>query len=90
MKFSTIFRAAAADCPDEFQRHSQSIHKLNEMIDIKSKVIEDATAIRDKFPCIDMAVLLLERFVSNFAFCQIRCVQFVNLIHFVYLGVHIG
>lgn len=35
------------------------------MIDIKSKVTEDAINFRDQFPCNDAVLEFLEHFVSN-------------------------
>lgn len=63
-----FFHAAADDCPNNLPAMSQIIDKLKLMVDLKPKVIEDATAIRDKFPCNDEVLTLLGRFVSDFDF----------------------
>lgn len=61
-----FFYAAACDCPDFAERYSEAIAKLKSMIDIKPRVIEDSTNIRDKFPCNFEGLHFLERFVSDF------------------------
>lgn len=71
MNFNVLFcvLAAPADCPDFSESYSKVINELKLMVDIKQKVIEDAIAIRDKFPCIERILDFVKGFVSNFDFC---------------------
>lgn len=60
-----FLHAASDDCPVNFHRYSDAIDKLRSMIDIKSKITEDAINFRDQFPCNDAVLEFLEHFVSN-------------------------
>lgn len=55
-----------ADCPRIFQNYSDVIDKLKWISDVQPKVIEDATKIRDKFPCNEEVLEFLTHVVSNF------------------------
>lgn len=56
----------ASDCPSHTSQLSEELDKLKTMIDIRPKVIEDFTTIRETFPCNSAAQICLKRFVSRF------------------------
>lgn len=58
--------AALDDCPDFSISYAKAIDGLKLMVDIKPKVIVDAIAIRDKFPCHETVKDFVKGFVSNF------------------------
>lgn len=67
MKFQTRAKKLdASDCPSHTSQLSEELDKLKTMIDIRPKVIEDFTTIREKFPCNSAAQICLKRFVSRF------------------------
>lgn len=67
-KLIIICDAAPADCPDHLESYSETIDKLKTVPFLNPKVIEDVTAIRDKFPCIEIIRSYMKDFVSNFEF----------------------
>lgn len=44
---------ASKDCLNSWESHihSKTLSDLNELVDIKPKVVQDITAIVDRFPC---------------------------------------
>lgn len=75
---------AAADCPNLTRLYSEIFDKLKSMIDIRSTVALDFTAIREKFPCNGYAYDFLNRFVSNFNLKRFyfieECILFWNFV----------
>ncbi|XP_037025178.1 uncharacterized protein LOC119066690 [Bradysia coprophila] len=53
---------SAKDCPDRDQMYTDLIDKLKLTIDLRTKVLEDITAIREKFPC----NIMVRNGVNNF------------------------
>lgn len=70
LKFYTWLKIVATDCPGADGKFSEIIDKLKTMIDIKANVVQDFTAIRDKFPCLSDVRNLLKSFVCYFCFTQ--------------------
>lgn len=61
-------QTGANDCPRLNKLYSDAFDKLKSMTDIKPKVVEDLTSIREKFPCNVYVYNLINVLVRNFCF----------------------
>lgn len=62
--FSVANESAASDCPELSQNYSDTLNKLKSIDGIKTKVLQDFNAIREKFPCHKFVHAILRDFVS--------------------------